>query len=390
MSYLSGSVDLLKAVPILWRWFSPFLKKLPDKHPLKNFEGETILQAMQKGVHFLLQDRLTAGEGSGGWGKSDRKFMGYIYPGEKLPSDSVMTTVVVLLALRAYIEYLFHTKTGEGEKFSQNKWQPIIKGLQGYLEDRWDELSGCGGPLAIGMHGDKSHGQSYRHTAWLLQLWYSLQGFKDRIDKTVECLINRYNYNYIKTKEKVATAVAAYIAFQNLKKHHYPLDSANIARKLIELEDIISYKYQDGIQGWTSGKDSERGRQLYTLFTLTELAAFDVKDTELKKRMVRAMNATVSGRWGPKTRHHGVPRLPDGSNGPDFNSSCLAASMLLRKYSVTGNLPGQEQRFLEGLLTYLFRELASNYETIQSQIYAWTLSYLIKDICDLITSQETC
>lgn len=387
MNYISVDIPL-KVVPELWRWFSSYLKKLPDKHPLKNFEGETILQAMQKGVHFVLQDRLTTGEGAGGWGKSDRQFMAYIYPGEKTPTDSVMTTVVVLLALRAHIEYLFHTKTGKAEKFSENVWQHIIDGLQGYLENRWDEFSGCGGPLAIGMHGDKSHGQSYRHTAWLLQLWYGQEGFKDKIDKTVECLINRYNYTHIKTKEKVATAVAAYKAFQTLQKHHYRLDSTDIARKLSELEDIISYKCQDGIQGWTSGKDFERGRQLYTLFTLAELVAFDVKDAELKKRMVRAMNATVSGRWRPKTRQQGLPWLSDGSNGPDFNSSCLAASVLMRKYSVTGTLPGQEHGFLEGLLIYLFSELASNYETTQSQIYAWTLSYLIKDICGLINNQE--
>ncbi len=352
--------------------------------PFKEVSTDEFLTAINNLVKYLLMDNILEGLGQGGWGHSDRKYMEYLYGGEEASrtNDSVSTTVVVVEALYEYLSHIGSSKieSNQIEESPIKLRDLIVLRLNNYLLNRWDSKTGAGGALSIGREGDPILAPRYRHTASLLRLWTLLPGQLQKSMITAKNIIDNFK-NVSWEKEKVATDVAAYKALdiiQNNIELFKLLGEDEVIFYKNCLKDQIVSKYNDKIEGWTSGKNPIGGRQLYTLFVLVEMAdIYKEPSSLLSQKMTNALKATMRPPWNDSTCV-GLPLKP---NSPaNINTSSLAVSALLRKPS----LDRKEKEFLVDTTKYVVNFLSTEGSGNLQEAYSWALSYLLKDLCQFI------
>jgi len=335
--------------------------------------------AVVSAVDTLVSDRVTSGPGAGGWGRSDAAYMSYLYGEGEVVTDSVMTTVVTMEALARFvtsIDTLEKWKTG-----AKREWweQTIRQQVREYADKRWNPRTGEGGTLKQGREGDWVPAPRYRHTAWFVRLWYILPGTFKNLETTVQALIEGFDSVPWNT-EKVATPIAAYTALRQLARRKTSEDIVlRTKREFLQdaLLDIVKATYKPDIQGWTSGIDPQKGRNLYTLFVLAELAEdWERVDNELRNMLNEALQSTITDSCfsGQKSRYLPMP----GSQEPDMNSTSLVFAALARKPT----LQKDERMFLGEITSFLSHEFSAPDGDSRSNLFAWTTAYFVKAICD--------
>ena len=179
-------------------------------------------------------------------------------------------------------------------------------------------------------------------------------------------------------KEKVATPVAAHAALSHalsITSMAGVIDAGRAEHLLATLEQLLVVHYLPQISGWTSGLSVEGGRQLYTLFTLSEMSnAWQSERSTLPATMQAALAESLSERW--QAGGGGLVRLQGGP--ADLNVCCLAASALLRKPALTRD----ESQALSSVLGFLVPRLADDADILARDAYAWTVAFLVRDVAE--------
>ncbi|MBN2561526.1 MAG: hypothetical protein JXQ75_11410 [Phycisphaerae bacterium] len=344
---------------------------------------DDLLMSLSNGLSFLLKDRLEEGIGAGGWGHSDRMYMRDLY-GPKVGQatrDSVMTTVAVVEALQV-ADRLLRQGTGD---FARRRWpqiwDEIRSGVNAYTGQRWDSRTGAGGTLLLDREDTPRVAPSYRHTAWFLRLAKTECGYLNSA-RTAQYLIDSFD-DVDWEREKAATPAAALSAFDLISRDEGLSALAEKARVTYLREaaqQALAKKYSAKLNGWTSGLDPEKGRQLYTLFVLTELEeALAASACPLATSMSRALEGTLRSPWRGRPGS-GLPACSDGE--PDISVSCLGISALISRHRVR-ELEEDKKRSFAEILSFLVEATGRTTEWPE-RTYAWTVSYFLKDVCRLL------
>ena len=372
---LGGITFEFEEVAALWRRLLGVARR--KRSCLAEVDQERLAVALANAVMFLLNDRLADGVGKGGWGKSDCAYMTALYGSEtgSRVHESVMTTTVAVLALKSYHRLVMGSSDEVARTRVSAMWDVVQEELDEYLRGRWDESTGRGGVLTVGMDGLTALTPRYRHTGWLLELWLALPKYSHRTRKTIERLFNDFESQKW-GEEKVATPVAAHVALSYAlgnKSISSVTDAGRAEHLLAELEQLIEAKYLPRINGWTAGLSVEGGRQLYTLFTLSDMShAWKSRRSTLPATMQAALSESLSARW--QAGGGGLARSPGGP--ADVNVCCLAASALMRKPTLTRD----ESKALSAVLGFLVSHMADGLDILARDAYSWTVAYLVKDV----------
>ncbi len=352
-------------------------------NPFRDAQPEVVSRALTNSVNYLLQDRITdeGSIGRYGWGHSDKMFMRAMYgePSARETHDSVMTTMVVVEALHEHLSRIELFEPQKNAEASRELRELLTFDLRKYLEQRWNNKTGEGGRLVRGKENDISFAPVPRHTAWLMRLWVFLPGYRQNCLITAKNLVTTFS-KVNRQPDKIATNVAAHLAFIAIQQipelcREIGEDRVVLCKKV--LEDRIAHQYVRELDGWTSGKVPEDGRQPYTLFVLAEMAqSWSDPSSCLKPLLESALRATMQAPW--TTKDGGVPSRPGGP--PDINASSLAFSAALRK----GSLNSEEKHFMDGLTRYLLNSLGKADPDTFNGTWSWALSYFIKDACSLM------
>ncbi|MDY6972786.1 MAG: hypothetical protein SV775_10705 [Thermodesulfobacteriota bacterium] len=356
-----------------------------ERIELRDCPYDLLTYAVVSAVDTLVADRVVSGPGSGGWGRSDVAYSAYLYgEGGEVVTDSVSTTVVTMEALARFfssIDTLEKWKSGAKQAWWE---QTIRQQVREYADKRWNPRTGEGGTLKQGKEGDSVYAPRYRHTAWLVRLWYILPGTFKNLEKTVQALIDGFDFVQWNT-QKVATPIAAYTALQRLGTRKTSEGIVSITKREFlqdALIDIVKETYNSDINGWTSGIDPQRGRNLYTLFVLAELAEhWEHVDNELRGMMDKALLRTMEDSCSNCDGSRYISMI--NSQEADINSTCLVFAALVRKPSLQKN----EKKFFEEtakFLIYRFSELKSDTET---GLFSWTVAYFVSAMCDILAGE---
>jgi len=352
-------------------------------NPFAHADPTLLFGALTNAANYLLSDRLEEGIGKGGWGRSDRKYMQDLYGEEAIQDfhDSVMTTTVVVEALYKYLTCLAQREEERSACRLKELRDAITHQLDQYLEPRWDKDKGHGGVLHPGRENDVTLVPRYRHTAWLMRLWVLLPGYRKNCLRTAQNLVEEFDRTDW-SREKVATDMAAHSAFSaalDTKGVCGDVGDEKISYYVDCLEDQVLKKFEDDLPGWTSGRDRLIGRQPYTLFVLTEMAAvWSQPSSRLAVKMETALRATMREPWS-KDNEDGVAMVPNGP--PEIGATSLFVSALLRK----PQLSAEEQAVLRSGIDFLLRALNAPSADALDGTYSWALSYFLKDACRLTT-----
>ncbi len=343
-------------------------------------DRQKLLSSLGNAIGFLLRDRLEEGDGKGGWGKSDSLFMSDLY-GPKAGADthdSVMTTVSVIVALQAADRLMRCFSSAFAVHTWPQIWDEVRSGMSAYTKVRWDFSTGAARmlPLEKGRTTPR-----YRHTAWFLQLAGTDCGFVDA-ERIARYLIENFNSVHWE-EEKAATPAAALSAFDLMKRDEGLLgllNEAEVAERWRLAEQVLVERYVTDLEGWTSGMDPEKGRQLYTLGILAVLAdLFADTATPLGALMQRAMEATLQSPWRGRSGS-GLPVEPEA--GPDISVSCLGVSTLICRHRACGLQEDESSEFAR-ILSFLV-DANGDADGWPERSYAWAVSYFVKDVCGLL------
>jgi len=348
---------------------------------LQDCPRDLLTYALISAVDTLVSDRVTSGPGAGGWGRSDAAYMSYLYGEGEVVTDSVMTTVVTMEALTRFvssIDMLDKWKT----RAKREWWEETIRQqVREYANKRWNPRTGEGGTLKKGREGDWVLAPRYRHTAWFVRLWHILPGTFKNLETTVQALIDGFDSVPWDT-EKVATPIAAYTALRQLAGRKTSEGIVLRAKREFlqdALLDIVKATYAPSIYGWTSGIDPQKGRNLYTLFVLAELAEdWEHVDCELRNMLTEALQNTITKSCLFESDSRYLP-MPN-SQEPDMNSTSLVFAALTRKPV----LQKDERAFLGEITRFLSQEYSAQDGNSRSNLFAWTTAYFVEAMCDLM------
>jgi hypothetical protein len=185
--------------------------------------------------------------------------------------------------------------------------------------------------------------------------------------------------------EKVATPIASYTALRELSRRGLDtalISSIGVKYRQEELTDLVKQQFKPELHGWTSGIAPEKGRNLYTLFVLAELAEdWDKVDDGLRHMMNDALEHTAENVRTDADGCSFVVKQDD--SGPDLNSSCLAFAAISRKPSLTQ----EDRRLYENLAGFLIRRFAGLSYEADTELYSWTLAYFVRALCDVLAGR---
>jgi len=350
-----------------------------NRRPISpNYQSDFFIAALKVLVNYMLSDRITEGLGQNGWAISDKKYMTDLY-GERIIkdfNDSLMTSVVVSLAINTFYRE-FKKKKCLSNELEEYLERLISYSIIPYFKEHWIESLGAGGTFSLDRENNKRIVPTYRHSSWLLLIWLEFPIFYDRVEKSINYLLTDYErVNWL--EEKVATDIAAYKAFNRimqLDEFSRLISNSKIEVYLKDLENRITAKYVENIHGWTSGINKKRGRQIYTLFVLAELANyFEDKSKRFYENIHTAWDYSIDGDWNI---------LRDGiefdfqSGSPDLNLLSLGFSSLCRRTK----LSIKDEEIFKTIYPLIMERLKSGEI---GNPYSWALSYFLYDISMLV------
>ncbi len=359
---------------------SPKRRHSQDGVMLNCVDRRELLASLGNAVAFLLRDRLGEDTGEGGWGHSHSIYKAYLYGPEvgAVTRPSVMATVSAIVALQA-VDKLMRRSSGRfAIQTWPQVWDEIRSGVNAFTKVRLDHTADAAHPLPS---SDRHDAARYRHTVWWTRVTGTDFDFVDA-ERIARYVVEHSNCVQWKD-EKTATFMAALSAFEWIERHEGLLGvekEADIAHCRQRAQQALAERYVANLDGWTSGTDPEKGRQLYTLGILADSADYSVDtDSPLGKLLRSAMDATLRPPWRGQPGG-GLPSRPGAD--PDVSVSCLGVSALMGRHRV-GGMREDESREFAKILSFLV-DATGTVGGWPERSYAWAVSYYVKDLCRLL------
>ncbi|NQT03472.1 MAG: hypothetical protein HQ580_15705 [Planctomycetes bacterium] len=382
----------LKILKYLWPAKSKY------KRIFSNIEKSCVIESLENAVRWIIDDRISEGEGKGGWGKSERAWMTHVF-GEaagRRTNEAIFTTVVITEALHRHT--LLQKKLGRKSEYY--RWDDTIKGLMPFLIDkkRYSERTGKAGKLGtMGSDGGWKPNYDYRHTALILRLWNLSSVWKDYYFRTTSALLENFDdEDFVDwKKERVVTLIMAYKALKIIKESGEDCSGQELENKIDVIRGKIVDKFDPDLIGWPAKSVDDsftnemkiKSRNYYTLLTLAMIPEeWEGQNSELKEMMTQSLNATCRYhvREGVNNTYY-ICRA--GSDRPDLAATLIAFSAFTRKT----RLNKQEQLLIQGISRYILNRFEKgdfNYNDPYDCPYGWAVPYFALDVCEILL-QET-
>lgn len=339
-----------------------------------NYQSEYFISGLIRLCNYILNDQIKNGLGKNGWAISDKKYMSDLYGKKNVKdfNDSLMTSVVVSLALNKFYKE-FKKKDCLSDELVKHLENIINKSIITYFDEHWTLTTGSGGTYTRDRENNIRIVPTYRHSSWLLLIWLEFPIFYNRVEKSIKYLLDDFE-NIDWKKEKVATEIATFKAFNAIKQldeFNSFIKNSKIDLYLKSLENSIVVKYNENIEGWTSGINIKRGRQIYTLFVLAELANyFGDKTRKFNECIQSAWINSINGEWDILKAGS---EFDFQSESPDINLLSLSFSSIQRR----NKLSSKEEDLRRKIYSLIMERLNSN---DIGKPYSWALSYFLYDI----------